>query len=212
LTGGERAIKRQAAPFSRGPPKLHPKRPGCKCGPRQSRRGQHLPPESPQVDQVLEALLAPSFPDCGDILTATHFDLQFQTEIPRPSRAAAQHPMRLLPVLRPAPAGWAPRRAVRFRSAPGGEASVRFHGSARSTVRQSQRGGESQSLAVRRGRLAGHSVLFVSCRKYLSEQGFLKPSLGSVGWLPKHVAAPGVSRRPSGPFFQRTYTVYTEFA
>src|SRR5512143_3426966 len=39
--------KRQAAPFSKGPPKLQPKRPGRKAGTAYGRRGHRLPPIRP---------------------------------------------------------------------------------------------------------------------------------------------------------------------
>jgi transposase len=83
LAAAERAAKRQAAPFSQGPPKPHPKKPGRKSGPKHGRHGHRPPPEPPQVDQTLEAPLPKHCPDCGGALTATHVDQQFQTEIPR---------------------------------------------------------------------------------------------------------------------------------
>jgi transposase len=83
LAAAERAAKRQAAPFSQGPPKPHPKRPGRKGGAKHGRHGHRPLPEPPQVDQVREAPLPAQCPGCGGALTATHVDQQFQTEIPR---------------------------------------------------------------------------------------------------------------------------------
>lgn len=83
LAAAERAARRQAAPFSQGPPQPRPKRPGRKTGPKHGRHGHRPPPEPPQVDQVLEAPLPEHCPGCGGDLTPSHVDQQFQTEIPR---------------------------------------------------------------------------------------------------------------------------------
>jgi transposase len=83
LAAAERAAKRQAAPFSQGPPKANPQRPGRKPGARHGRHGHRPPPAPPQVDQVLEAPLPAHCPDCGGDLAPTHVARQFQTEIPR---------------------------------------------------------------------------------------------------------------------------------
>jgi transposase len=76
-----RTGKRQAAPFSKGPPKAEPKQPGRKAGTAHGRHGHRPPPE--QVDETLEAPLPESCPQCG---APADFDPepdveQFQTEI-----------------------------------------------------------------------------------------------------------------------------------
>jgi transposase len=83
LAAAERAAKRQAAPFSQGPPQPHPKRPGRKSGDQHGRHGHRPPPQPPQVDETLDAPLPAHCPDCGGALVPTHVDHQFQTEIPR---------------------------------------------------------------------------------------------------------------------------------
>jgi transposase len=82
LDAAQRSAKRQAAPFSKGPPKDNPKKPGRKPGPQHGKHG-HRPPPPPPVDETLEATLPPECPACGGALVETHCDEQFQTEIPR---------------------------------------------------------------------------------------------------------------------------------
>jgi transposase len=77
-----RQSKRQAAPFSKGPPKADPKTPGRKRGPAHGRHG-HRPPPSDKVDEILEAPLPDACPHCGDSIQETEVATQFQTEIPR---------------------------------------------------------------------------------------------------------------------------------
>jgi transposase len=76
-----RGAKRQAAPFSKGPPKPDPKPPGRKSGENygtHQRRG--LPP---RIDQVLEAPLPGQCPHCSGEVFQTEVVQQYQTEIPR---------------------------------------------------------------------------------------------------------------------------------
>jgi len=73
----ERAGKRQAAPFSKGPPQANPKRPGRKAGHPPAHR-----PRPPRVDQVLEAELPPVCPSCGGALTNHRVAEQFVIDIP----------------------------------------------------------------------------------------------------------------------------------
>jgi transposase len=86
LTGAleeeRRRGKRQAAPFSKGPPVEEPKQPGRKSG---KRHGPHahrsLPP---RIDETYEVPLPSACPHCGEKhLTETHVAVQYQTEIPR---------------------------------------------------------------------------------------------------------------------------------
>jgi transposase len=77
LEEAERAGKRQAAPFSKGPPKANPKRPGRKVG--------HAPAHRPRperVDRTLEAELPAACPDCGGELVNHRVEEQFVIDIP----------------------------------------------------------------------------------------------------------------------------------
>lgn len=78
----ERAGKRQAAPFSQGPPKENPRTPGRKAGPEHGRHGHRPPPPAEQVEEVHEAPL-PERCGCGGCINETHVDTAYQTEIPR---------------------------------------------------------------------------------------------------------------------------------
>jgi transposase len=78
-----RQSKRQAAPFAKGPPAPAPKRPGRKAGPAHGRHGHRLPPPPEQIDEVLEAPLPESCPNCGGLIEEAEVVSQYQTEIPR---------------------------------------------------------------------------------------------------------------------------------
>ena len=52
LDGAKRQSKRQAAPFSKGPPKDQPKKPGRKRGAAHGRHGHRLVPAPEQVDET----------------------------------------------------------------------------------------------------------------------------------------------------------------
>lgn len=83
LDQAERAAKRQAAPFSKGPPQEHPKTPGRKRGRRHGKHGHRPAPPPERIDETHEAPLPDACPDCGGELHETHVDQQYQTEIPR---------------------------------------------------------------------------------------------------------------------------------
>ena len=83
LDQSQRQSKRQAAPFSKGPPKPTPKRPGRKAGAAHGRHGHRLPPDPATVDEVLEAALPEACPRCGGPIRETEVAAQYQTEIPR---------------------------------------------------------------------------------------------------------------------------------
>jgi transposase len=83
LDQAQRQSKRQAAPFSKGPPKLQPKRPGRKAGTAHGRHGHRLPPDPAIVDEVLEVPLPQACPRCGGPVRETEVATQYQTEIPR---------------------------------------------------------------------------------------------------------------------------------
>jgi len=77
LEEAERAGKRQAAPFSKGPPKANRKRPGRKAGHSPAHR-----PRPERIDRVLEAELPPVCPSCGGELTRHKVEKQFLVDIP----------------------------------------------------------------------------------------------------------------------------------
>jgi len=83
LEEARRQSKRQAAPFSKGPPKPQPKRPGRKAGTAHGRHGHRWPPAPTAIDEVLEASLPDACPRCGGPLQETGVAAQYQTEIPR---------------------------------------------------------------------------------------------------------------------------------
>jgi len=83
LEQSRRAGKRQAAPFSKGPPKAQPQRPGRKPGHVPS----HRPPPTPeQVDRTVEVPLPAVCPECDaplDDVPVTLHD-QYQIDLPEP--------------------------------------------------------------------------------------------------------------------------------
>jgi transposase len=80
LDEAQRASKRQAAPFSKGPPKAEPKPPGRKAGDAYGPKAHREPPA--QVDQVIPVELPEACP-CGGELEWVEAVQQYQTEIPR---------------------------------------------------------------------------------------------------------------------------------
>jgi transposase len=77
-----RAGKRQAAPFSRGLPKLDPKRPGRKSGDDYGTKAFRAVP--PVIDEVHDAPLPERCPRCGGgTFIQTRVEHQYQVEIPR---------------------------------------------------------------------------------------------------------------------------------
>jgi transposase len=81
LEDSQRSGKRQAAPFSKGPPKQRPKKAGRKAGPKHGKHGHRQPPE--HIDETHEAPLPDACPACGGTLCETHVEQQYQQEIPR---------------------------------------------------------------------------------------------------------------------------------
>jgi len=77
-----RANKRQAAPFSKGPPKDPPATPGRKAG-RDYGPKAHRPIPRQKPDEVIDVPLPDRCPDCGSPTSDDHQVQQFQTEIPR---------------------------------------------------------------------------------------------------------------------------------
>ena len=77
----QRAARRQAAPFSRGQLKSHPKSPGRKPG---AAYGQHhRRPLPSHIDQEIQAPVPAQCPDCGGPLTVERVEMQYQEEILR---------------------------------------------------------------------------------------------------------------------------------
>jgi transposase len=80
LEAAHRAGKRQAAPFSKGPPKSDPKRPGRRPGADYGKKA-HRPVPS-HVDRVVESLLPLCCPDCSGEVEETEVAVQYQEDIP----------------------------------------------------------------------------------------------------------------------------------
>lgn len=83
LEANSRTGKRQAAPFSKGPPRGQPRKPGRQAGERHGRHGHRSPPLPDRVDETHDAPLPDACPHCGGPLEETHVDQQFQTDLPR---------------------------------------------------------------------------------------------------------------------------------
>ena len=83
LEAAERAGKRQAAPFRKGPPKPDPKPPGRKAGAEHGPHGHRPTPPPDQISECHEATLPDDCPHCHGPLIETEVAQQFQTEIPR---------------------------------------------------------------------------------------------------------------------------------
>jgi transposase len=77
------AQKRQAAPFSKGPPKENPKTPGRKAGAAYGVHAHRMPPE--EVDEIIHVKLPKCCAGCGGtkIKRLPEMAQQFQEEMPR---------------------------------------------------------------------------------------------------------------------------------
>lgn len=80
LVEAQRAAKRQAAPFSKGPPKADPQRPGRKAGKRYGVKARRPIPQ--KVDEVYDAPLPPCCPRCGGEVVKTRTAWQYQEDLP----------------------------------------------------------------------------------------------------------------------------------
>jgi transposase len=80
LEMARRRANRQAAPFSRGLPKEHPKRPGRKPGRAYGRHGLRRPPA--QIDVTHDAPLPAHCPDCGGAVVRRRVVSQYQEDLP----------------------------------------------------------------------------------------------------------------------------------
>ena len=79
LEEARRAGKRQAGPFSKGPPKSDPKPPGRKAGPEHGPSHFRPPPE--RADETHDAALPADCPDCGSAIEPEGVEEQWQTEV-----------------------------------------------------------------------------------------------------------------------------------
>lgn len=80
LERSERAGKRQAAPFSKGPPAGKPRKPGRRPGSDYGTPARRAVPE--HVDETVEVPLPEQCPDCGGEVEARSVAEQYQTELP----------------------------------------------------------------------------------------------------------------------------------
>ena len=85
LEEARRAAKRPAAPFSKGAPKTHPRKPGRKPGKAYGRRPCRPVPR--RIDEVVEAPLPDCCPHCAGQVEETSLEVQYQTDIPERLRA-----------------------------------------------------------------------------------------------------------------------------
>jgi transposase len=79
----QRAGKRQAAPFAKGPPQPEPNKPGRQPGADYGTKAQRPPPRPEPIDEVHQAPLPEACPACGGPIDETPSDHQYQVEIPR---------------------------------------------------------------------------------------------------------------------------------
>lgn len=82
LEASQRAGKRQAAPYSKGPPKVHPRRPGRKPGKAYGKKGHREPPTPEQIKECYEARLPTHCPHCQGAIEHLEVKEQFQVELP----------------------------------------------------------------------------------------------------------------------------------
>lgn len=82
LEAAQRAGKRQSAPFSKGPPKDHPKKPGRKPGAAYGKKGHRAAPAPELIDEVYEAPLPSACPRCGGKIEHQAVAVQYQVDIP----------------------------------------------------------------------------------------------------------------------------------
>ncbi len=80
LEEARRAAKRQAAPFSKGTQKPHPRKPGRKPGKAYGSQPCRAAPR--RIDEVVEAPLPECCPHYAGQLEETSVEVQYQTDIP----------------------------------------------------------------------------------------------------------------------------------
>src|SRR5215212_8318199 len=67
----QRAGKRQAAPFTKGPPAVQLKKPGRKPGAAYDNKAHRPPPAPEQITETYDAPLPATCPGCGGLLDET---------------------------------------------------------------------------------------------------------------------------------------------
>jgi transposase len=77
-----RQQKRQAAPFSKGPPKPDPKRPGRKPGSQYGRVAYRADPPVHQITEAYDVPLPATCPRCGGAWCRKPVAVQYQVEVP----------------------------------------------------------------------------------------------------------------------------------
>jgi transposase len=82
LDAARRSGKRQAAPFSKGPPKPHPRRPGRKPGKRYGKKGHRQPPPPAKINEFHQAPLPERCPHCQGTVEPQEVQYQYQWELP----------------------------------------------------------------------------------------------------------------------------------
>lgn len=80
LEAVRRAGKRQAAPFSKGAPTVHPKTSGRRRGRRYGRHGHRRPPA--HIDETISVPLPETCPDCGGVVEEIRIADQIQEDLP----------------------------------------------------------------------------------------------------------------------------------
>lgn len=80
LDKARRDGKRQAGPFSKGPPKAHPNRPGRQPGDHYGQKAHRPPPE--RIGKVIEATLPTWCPECRGRIQETGVEAQFHVDLP----------------------------------------------------------------------------------------------------------------------------------
>ena len=80
LEAVRRAGARQAAPFSKGAPTRHPRRPGRKAGAAYGRRGRRAVPTV--VHETHDVPVPETCPGCGGRVRETHVAAQYQEDLP----------------------------------------------------------------------------------------------------------------------------------
>jgi transposase len=80
----QRAGKRQAAPFRKGPPVSEPKRPGRKSGDDYGKHARRAVPTEEQLDQTIDVPLPKCCPHCqSHDVRESHIAPQYQIELPQ---------------------------------------------------------------------------------------------------------------------------------
>ena len=93
LDESKRGGKRQAAPFSKGPPKSNPKTPGRKSGNSHGKHSHRRPPTTPP-DEIIVVPAPKECPDCGGAVKDEKVAHQHQIEAFQKLTNHDKHPRR----------------------------------------------------------------------------------------------------------------------